>query len=134
MARYDDASRSLHRLERQLYQAEYGDEENEDPEEDFDEEYDEYSDEEDDGEYDDDYEEEDEEAYDEDWEEEEADPRSYHRRPGRHTAFRRAGYDRYDEDTAMAPRQNRRVGKLLLLALGELLAIYAIIRWWIQWL
>ena len=34
----------------------------------------------------------------------------------------------------MAPRQNRRVGKLLLLALGELLAIYAIIRWWIQWL
>lgn len=130
MARFDDASRSLHRLERQLYQAEYGDEEDEDLEYDDEEEYDEYSDEEDE-----DYEEDYEEYDDEDDEyEEEADPRAYRRQPGRHSAFRRDGYDRFDEDAAMAPRQNRRVGKLLLLAMVEILAIIAIIRWWIQWL
>ena len=132
MARFDDASRSLHRLEQQLYRAEYGDDYDEDPEDEFDEEYDEYSDADADEEYDGDYEEE--EDDEEDWEEEDLDPRSYRRRPGRNTAFRRDGYDRFDEDTAVAPRQNRRVGKLLLLALAELLAIYAIIRWWIRWL
>ena len=129
MARYFDASRSLHQLEEELYRAEYGDEYDE--EEDLDEEY---------GEEDEfDEEDEDEEDYDEDQDEEEedeeeVDPRYYRRQPGRHNAFRRDGYGEFKEEASVAPRQNRRVGKLLLLTLLELLGIYAIIRWWIQWL
>lgn len=128
MARYFDASRSLHQLEEELRRAEYGDEYDED--EDLDEEYGEEDefDEEDEEDYDEDQEEEDEEY------EEEADPRYYRRRPGRHNAFRRDGCGEFNEESSVAPRQNRRVGKLLLLALLELLGIYAIIRWWIQWL
>lgn len=39
----------------------------------------------------------------------------------------------FDENAAVRPRQNRKVGKLLLLLLLEIAAIAAIVRWWIQW-
>lgn len=133
MARYFDASRSLHQMEEELRRVEYGDEYDEEEEYDEDEDLDEEFDEEEDCD-DEDWEEDSEEEYDEEYEEEEPDPRYYRRKPGRHNAFRRDGYEDSSEETSVAPRQNRRIGKLLLLALLEILGIYMIIRWWIQWL
>lgn len=118
MARYHDASRNLHRMEEELLAAEYDEDY---IEEDFDDE--EY-------EYEEEWEEEDQ------WEEqeEEVDDLYYRRRPRRQPGFQRGSYEAFDEDAAVAPRQDRRIGKLLLLALLEILAIAAVIRWWIQWL
>ena len=53
--------------------------------------------------------------------------------PGFFRAQRAASRQEFNENAAVRPRQNRKVGKLLLLFLIEIAAIAEIVRWWIQW-
>ena len=112
MARYDDAGRNLHWLEEELLA-----DEEEACEEEFDEEYEDGDEEE------------------EDWEEYREPVRPRRRRrpvpvsPGIYED------EAFDEDAAvLAPPEKRGVFKLLVLAVLEILAILAIVRWWIRWL